>query len=273
MSLQGCDGSVLIDTTEQNIAEKEAPPNLTLRGFEVIDAIKAELEKECQGIVSCADILAMATRDGCAFAGGSAYDLKTGRRDGTISKMSEVNMPGPSFSVSDALANFEAKGLGLDDLITLLGGHSMGFAHCGFFLDRLYNFQGTGQPDPTISPNTLQTLLNACPQSLESNTDVSLDPKVFVNQNTSTPFKLDSSFYQAVLAAEAVFQLDQSLAFGNSTLTTVNDYVAKPKTFRKKFAQAMIKLTEVQVKTGQEGEIRINCRVVNPAGSPAPSPN
>ena len=58
MFLQGCDGSVLIDSP----SEKDAIPNLTLRGFEVIDAAKAAIEKECPGVVSCADILALAAQ-------------------------------------------------------------------------------------------------------------------------------------------------------------------------------------------------------------------
>jgi peroxidase len=56
--LQGCDGSVLIDSP----SEKDAIPNQTLHGFEVIDAAKAAVEKACPGIVSCADILALAAQ-------------------------------------------------------------------------------------------------------------------------------------------------------------------------------------------------------------------
>lgn len=63
----------------------------------------------------------MAVREGCNFTGASAYDLLTGRLDGTISKMEEVNMPGPSFSIEQALQSFQAKGYTLDDMITLLG--------------------------------------------------------------------------------------------------------------------------------------------------------
>ena len=64
ITLQGCDASVLLDDTEGLVGEKTAPPNLnSLRGFEVIDSIKANLESVCPETVSCADILAMAARD------------------------------------------------------------------------------------------------------------------------------------------------------------------------------------------------------------------
>ena len=55
---------MLLDDTDNFVGEKTAAPNLnSLRGFEVIDAIKSELEAVCPQIVSCADILATAARD------------------------------------------------------------------------------------------------------------------------------------------------------------------------------------------------------------------
>lgn len=61
--LQGCDGSILLNSVWGLPSEKEAIPNLSLRGFGTIDRVKAKLEKACPGVVSCADILALVARD------------------------------------------------------------------------------------------------------------------------------------------------------------------------------------------------------------------
>ena len=60
--MQGCEGSVLLNSPT-NQSEKNAFPNSSLRGFHIIDKIKTALEKECPGVVSCADVLALVARD------------------------------------------------------------------------------------------------------------------------------------------------------------------------------------------------------------------
>lgn len=58
--VEGCDGSILLDGAS---SEKSSGANLNLKGYDVIDDAKTQLEAACPGVVSCADILALATRD------------------------------------------------------------------------------------------------------------------------------------------------------------------------------------------------------------------
>lgn len=44
-------------------SEKDSLTNQSLKGFDIIDMIKSQLENECPGIVSCADILVLAARE------------------------------------------------------------------------------------------------------------------------------------------------------------------------------------------------------------------
>jgi peroxidase len=64
-SVQGCDGSVLLDNSTQGVSEKVYPPNKTLRpaAFNIINDIHDRIVKECGLVVSCADIITITARD------------------------------------------------------------------------------------------------------------------------------------------------------------------------------------------------------------------
>ncbi|ERN16842.1 hypothetical protein AMTR_s00057p00127840 [Amborella trichopoda] len=67
--LQGCDASILLNSTSNSTAEKDAVPNQSLTGFDILDRLKALIESQCLNTVSCADILALAARDAVSFQG------------------------------------------------------------------------------------------------------------------------------------------------------------------------------------------------------------
>lgn len=62
--VKGCDASVIIASPNGD-AEKDAKENLSLPGdgFDTVIKAKEAVEAACPNVVSCADILALATRD------------------------------------------------------------------------------------------------------------------------------------------------------------------------------------------------------------------
>ncbi|RDX57840.1 Peroxidase 44, partial [Mucuna pruriens] len=241
--IRGCDASILIDSRGGNTSEKEAGANGTVRGFELIDQIKRTLEIACPSTVSCADIITLATRDSVALAGGPRYDVATGRRDGLVSESSLVNLPGPESTVSEALQVFTEKGMTLDEMVTLLGAHTVGFAHCSFFRGRLN--------DPQMDPALRAKLGRICEPA-------NRDPRVFLDQNTSMAF--DNEFYNQILLKRGVLFIDQQLALDPSSKGLVSTFAGNDAGFQRSFVDAIVKMGNIGVLVGNNGEIRKNCR-------------
>eukprot|EP01018_Ginkgo_biloba_P018611 Gb_22518 [translate_table: standard] len=120
--IRGCDGSVLIDSSGGNQAEKDGPPNRSLHAFFVIDNAKANLESLCPATVSCADILALVALVIVALSGGPNWEVPTGRKDGRISVANDTqSLPAPTFNVSQLIQAFSQRGLSVHDLVALSG--------------------------------------------------------------------------------------------------------------------------------------------------------
>nr|XP_043613987.1 peroxidase 60-like [Erigeron canadensis] len=252
--VNGCDASILLDGPN---SEKTAPPNLSVRGFDVIDAAKDAVEKVCAGVVSCADIIIMATRDVVSLSGGGRYSVQTGRRDGFVSLAQNTRtLPPPSASVSSAVQAFAKKGLTVSDMIYLLGGHSIGIAHCSLFKDRLYNFKNTGKPDPTMDLFLLSSLRRTCSQNATVDRTANLD------QNPSSSSVVDKSYYSQIMMRRGVLKFDQDLASDPLSKFTVAA-IASSWDFNTKFGKAMVKMGAIQVLTGTQGQIRKSCRAIN----------
>ncbi|EOA32827.1 hypothetical protein CARUB_v10016138mg [Capsella rubella] len=256
--VQGCDASLLIDpATTQPSPEKTAGPNGSVRGFELIDEIKTALEAKCPSKVSCSDIITLAARDSVLLAGGPNYTVPTGRRDGFVSNLEDALriLPGPGISVEGMLGFFANKGMDVTDAVALLGAHTVGVASCGNFGDRITNFQGTGQPDPSMDPSLVTSLRNTCAA-----------PGGFaaLDQSTpSAPFSFDNLFFSQLRLRKGILFIDQRIATDPATSDVVSQFAANNELFKRQFAIAMVKMGAVDVLTGSAGEVRRNCRVFN----------
>ncbi|CAN7036799.1 unnamed protein product, partial [Brassica oleracea var. botrytis] len=120
--VNGCDGSILLDDTSSFTGEQNANPNRnSARGFNVIDNIKTAVEAACPGVVSCADILAIAARDSVVLLGGPNWNVKVGRRDARTASQAAANsnIPAPTSSLSQLISSFSAVGLSTRDMVAL----------------------------------------------------------------------------------------------------------------------------------------------------------
>ncbi|XVE83467.1 hypothetical protein DITRI_Ditri16bG0090400 [Diplodiscus trichospermus] len=236
--VEGCDGSVLIDSTKDNTAEKDSPGNLSLRGYQVIDDAKEQLEEKCPGIVSCADIVAMAARDAVFWAGGPVYDIPKGRKDGRRSKIEDtINLPFPSFNTSELIKAFGLRGFTAQEMVALSGAHTLGVARCSSFKNRLTN------TDPILDPDFANTLSKTC--SAGDNAEQPFD---------ATPTTFDNLYFNALIKKNGLLFADQVLYTTPKTRAIVNGYATNQAMFFFDFQQAMVKMGTLDVKEGPTGE-------------------
>ncbi|CAN1240630.1 Peroxidase 4 [Linum grandiflorum] len=233
--VNGCDASILLDDNATFVGEKTASPNInSTRGFEVIDKIKAQVEESCPGIVSCADILALAAMDSVVYLGGPWWEVGLGRRD--------------SITASDLAGNFWAHGLSLRDMVALSGAHTIGLARCTTFRDHIYK-------DTDIDPPFAKWLRKICPRIGDDDVLTPLDYR--------TPLYFDNSYYVNLVNERGLLHSDQELYAENSAASIVRIYVDHSTVFFDDFSKGMIKMGEIMPLTGNEGEIRKNCRKAN----------
>ncbi|GMN66008.1 hypothetical protein TIFTF001_035079 [Ficus carica] len=128
MYIQGCDASICFDNTDTIVSEKQSrSSNNSIRGFAVVDDIKTALKNACPGIISCADILAIASEESVHLSGGPCWDVPLGRRDSLTTNLTLANEAIPSpFSTLDQLkANLLNQGINSNDLVVLLGRYAL----------------------------------------------------------------------------------------------------------------------------------------------------
>lgn len=260
--VNGCDASVLLSVNPGGgMPERDEPPNNpSLRGFEVVDAARAALERSCPGTVSCADILAFAARDSVNITGSNVfYQVPAGRRDGSVSNGTlAFTLPGPDLAAEDLVQGFADRNLTAEEMVVLSGAHTLGRSHCSSFIARNRERLANG----TISP-AYQALLEAlCPANAGQFTLVTTEIDL------STPTVLDNSYYKLLPLNLGLHFSDDQLIRNATLKASVDAFAANETLWKEKFVAAMIKMGEISPKTGAEGEIRLNCSIVN---TPSPS--
>ncbi|KAK9931652.1 hypothetical protein M0R45_018922 [Rubus argutus] len=94
--VDGCDRSILLNSGRESVP-KLAFGHLEVHGFDVINLAKSRLEKVCEVVVSCSDIVALAARDAIFMAKGPFYKVPTNQMDGRVSKSFSQTMQGSKF--------------------------------------------------------------------------------------------------------------------------------------------------------------------------------
>ncbi|KAL5704150.1 peroxidase [Ranunculus cassubicifolius] len=252
--VNGCDGSILLSDTGSFIGERTALSNgPSVRGFEVIDGIKAQVDRACgANIVSCADILAISARDSVVELGGQSYGVPLGRRDARTASLAAAgrDLPSPFDTLDRLITKFGDHGFTPREMVALSGAHTVGQAGCASFRGRIYN-------DVNIDPAFATARQANCP-NINGTGDRNLAPL-----DPQSPNRFGNNYFQALLNRRGLLNSDQVLFNGGSTDSIVTQYSNDPAAYLSDFTTAMIKMGNMRPLTGTQGEIRISCQRIN----------
>ncbi|KAF6170321.1 hypothetical protein GIB67_043011 [Kingdonia uniflora] len=254
--VNGCDASLLLDDTATMLGEKLSLSNInSLRSYQVIDKAKKQVEKICPGIVSCADIIIMASRDAVVLSGGPNWEVKLGRKDSLTASQEDANniMPSPRDNAIFLINLFDRYNLSVKDMVALSGSHSIGKGRCTSIMFRLYNQSGTGRPDPAIEPKFREKLDYLCPIGGDGNVTGDLD---------ATPYKFDNQYFKDLVNGKGFLNSDQSLFSSDARTREYVEFFSRDEgMFFTAFIEGMLKMGDLQ--SGRPGEVRKDCRVAN----------
>ncbi|KAI3955093.1 hypothetical protein MKW98_025362, partial [Papaver atlanticum] len=239
----GCDASILLDDTSSFTGEKTAGPNAnSVRGYDIIDTIKAQVEALCPNTVSCADILAVAARDSVAAMGGRPWIVQLGRRDAKTASKNDANtnLPPATLSLSGLITSFTNKGFTTKEMVILSGSHSIGQARCTTFRSRIHN-------ETNIDASFATSRKASCPTSGNDNNLAPLD---------ATPIIFDNTYYKNLVSKKGLLHSDQELFNGGSTDAQVTAYSIDNPTFLTDFAVAMVKMGNLSPLTANSSSLK-----------------
>ncbi|CAI9289580.1 unnamed protein product [Lactuca saligna] len=253
--VKSCDASILLESINGIQSEKISKRNMGMRNFKYINTIKDALESSCPMTVSCADLVALAARDGIVMLGGPHIEMKTGRKDSKESHLAIIDamLPNHNDSMLYVLDRFQSVGIDVEGTVALLGAHSVGRVHCINLVDRLYP-----TADPTLDPNFAEYLKRRCPHPDPNPLAVE-----YSRSDLQTPMILDNMYYKNIKNNKGLLIVDQQLVSNPITSPYVDKMAADNDYFHDQFAKALLTLSENNPISEEEGEVRKDCRFVN----------
>ncbi|ESW25673.1 hypothetical protein PHAVU_003G055700 [Phaseolus vulgaris] len=256
----GCDASILVTSNSYNKAERDHAVNLPLSGdgFDAVSRVKNSLELECPGVVSCADILAAAARELVINSGGPSFTIQFGRKDSLESKESSSanQFPLPNMTISQVIPLFAKKGFSVQEMVALVGAHTIGMSHCDQFANRLFKFSKTSETDPEYNPEYAAGLRKLCENYMK-------DSSMAAYNDVITPVKFDNMYFKNLRRGLGLLATDTAMSKDPRTKPFVDTYANDEAKFFQDFARAIEKLSILDVKTGKEGEVRSRCDSFN----------
>jgi peroxidase len=135
------------------------------------------------------------------------------------------------------------------------GGHTIGAGHCNLVSNRLYNFTGKGDQDPSLNPTYVAFLKKPkCKILNDATTTVEIDPGSSQN--------FDTAYFAILKQRKGLFQSDAAL-LTNRTPNKIVGELLNSNVFFREFAQPMKRMGAIGALPGTSGEIRKKCSVIN----------
>ncbi|GJN01239.1 hypothetical protein PR202_ga18490 [Eleusine coracana subsp. coracana] len=228
---RGCDASILLDGEwDAGVNRNSVHPRVR----QLMNEIRVKVNKQCgDQAVSCADILAIATRDAVAAAKGpNVTTIPRGRFD-SLTPQDISKLPSPLAKINDLLTLFTQFGLNDPaDLVALSGGHTVG---------KTTRACGVARPD----------FRDTCNQNGQQVLDV------------ITPNEFDNQYFVALTRNKGVFSSDQDLLNHTRTSALVRSFANDKQAFFRQWATSITKLSRTNWLTPSNGQIRRDCTKPN----------
>ncbi|KAG6792334.1 hypothetical protein POTOM_001479 [Populus tomentosa] len=238
-------------------------------GFDIIDKIKSEIEMVCPGVVSCADIVALAARDGVVQASGPFYPLYTGWRDAIHSfrDVATSELPSPNADLSETLASFASRGFDERETVSLMA-PSLSCSGSPSSSSRAAEMRGSpsslSAPSPSLKGSISSPPSSSTPSSasFEDSLLSSLEEPGMNMANEGPGVDFGRLYHRSLLQGKGILYSDQQLMAGIDTGIWVRAYASDISLFPRGFALVMMKLSNLRVLSGSKGQVPLHCSKV-----------